>query len=94
MLSMFNKNVVFQYKLAMMLTETRELHLGKKREEFTRKARKAKFCGEHRRAASTAAPTVGAAATETTPTTVGAASPAAAAATTGAGATATSASRS
>jgi len=32
MLSMFNKNVVFQYKLAMMLTETRELHLGKIRE--------------------------------------------------------------
>jgi len=40
MLSIFNKNVVFQYKLAVMLTETRELHLGKMRGRFARKANK------------------------------------------------------
>jgi len=54
MLSIFNKNVVFQYKLAIMLAETRELHLGKMRERF---GKRAKSCGEHRRAASIATPT-------------------------------------
>jgi len=35
-----DKNVVFQYKLAVVLAETRELHLGKLREKFARKASK------------------------------------------------------
>jgi len=38
MLSIFNKNVVFQYKL--MLAERRDLHLDKMRERFARKTSK------------------------------------------------------
>jgi len=38
MLSMFNKNIVFKYKLVVVLVETRELHLGKIRERFALKA--------------------------------------------------------
>jgi len=40
MLSIFNKNVIFQYKLAVVLAETRDLHLGKMRERFARKTSK------------------------------------------------------
>jgi len=37
---MFNKNVVYQYTLAVVLAETREFHLGKMRERFARKTNK------------------------------------------------------
>jgi len=40
MLAIFIKNVVFQYKLAVVLAETRDLHLEKMRERFAWKTSK------------------------------------------------------
>jgi len=40
MLAIFNKNVVFQFKLAVVLAKTRDLHLGKMRVRFAWKTSK------------------------------------------------------
>jgi len=52
MLPIFNKNVVFQYILAVVLAETRDFHLGKTRGS---RGKQTKSYGEHRRAVAAAA---------------------------------------